>query len=196
MSTSGGSGGGTISPLTTKGDLWGFSTTNARVPVGADGTVATADSTQALGVKWGAVGASTLPVYAQSRVSGAANLSSNSSTPVEISSSLRVTVVVPASGKVVIFQNIVVSITNGSNDIVLSVQVDGTGAWTTTGAMNSNNSNEKYEIPGQVVLTGLTPGSHTFYMGWNQAGGGTMNCRALDFGGVNQGTWQSVLTLP
>ena len=44
--------GGTTSPLTTKGDLWGYSSTNARIPVGADNTVLTADSSQALGVKW------------------------------------------------------------------------------------------------------------------------------------------------
>ena len=43
------SGGGS-SPLTTKGDIYGYTTTNARVPVGADGTVLGADSTQALGV--------------------------------------------------------------------------------------------------------------------------------------------------
>jgi hypothetical protein len=46
--------GGTNSPLTTKGDLYGFDTGNQRIPVGADGTVLTADSTQALGVKWSA----------------------------------------------------------------------------------------------------------------------------------------------
>ena len=38
--------------VTTKGDLQGFSTVAARVPVGANATVLTADSTQALGVKW------------------------------------------------------------------------------------------------------------------------------------------------
>jgi hypothetical protein len=42
------------SPLTTKGDLDGFDTAEARIPVGADGQVLTADSTQALGVKWAA----------------------------------------------------------------------------------------------------------------------------------------------
>lgn len=42
----------TASPLTTKGDIWGFSTLNARVPVGANGRVLTADSTNALGVAW------------------------------------------------------------------------------------------------------------------------------------------------
>jgi hypothetical protein len=40
--------------LTTKGDLYGFSTVDARLPVGADTQVLTADSTQALGVKWAA----------------------------------------------------------------------------------------------------------------------------------------------
>jgi hypothetical protein len=44
--------GGSASPLTTKGDLYGFSTTNARVPVGTNGQVLTADSTQSLGIKW------------------------------------------------------------------------------------------------------------------------------------------------
>lgn len=41
-----------IFPLTTKGDLFGFSTLNDRVPVGTNTQVLTADSTQPLGVKW------------------------------------------------------------------------------------------------------------------------------------------------
>jgi hypothetical protein len=44
--------GGSASPLTTKGDLYGFSTTNARVAVGTNGQVLTADSTAATGVAW------------------------------------------------------------------------------------------------------------------------------------------------
>jgi hypothetical protein len=43
-------GGG--SPLTTKGDLYGFSTVDARIPIGANDTVLTADNTQSLGLKW------------------------------------------------------------------------------------------------------------------------------------------------
>jgi hypothetical protein len=43
---------GAVSPLTTKGDVWGYSTLDARIPVGANDTVLTADSTQALGLKW------------------------------------------------------------------------------------------------------------------------------------------------
>ena len=39
-------------PLTTKGDLFTFSTVDARVGVGANGTVLTADSAEATGLKW------------------------------------------------------------------------------------------------------------------------------------------------
>lgn len=53
----GGGGGGLTSPLTTKGDLWGYDTDNARLPVGSDGQVLIADAGAALGVRWGDTGA-------------------------------------------------------------------------------------------------------------------------------------------
>ena len=43
---------GISSPLTTKGDLFGFSTVDDRLPVGTNDQVLTADSTQSLGIKW------------------------------------------------------------------------------------------------------------------------------------------------
>ena len=43
---------GAVSPLTTKGDLYGFSTLDARIPIGTNNQVLTADSAQALGLKW------------------------------------------------------------------------------------------------------------------------------------------------
>jgi len=48
----GGEGGVSEDLLTTKGDTHGFDTNNARVPIGVDTTVLTADSTTALGLAW------------------------------------------------------------------------------------------------------------------------------------------------
>lgn len=42
------------SPLTTKGDIFGYSTTSARVAVGNDGDTLLADSSQSTGLRWGA----------------------------------------------------------------------------------------------------------------------------------------------
>ena len=43
---------GAVSPLTTKGDVYTFSTSDARLGVGANNTVLTADSAEATGLKW------------------------------------------------------------------------------------------------------------------------------------------------
>lgn len=52
------------SPLTTKGDIWGFSSVDNRVPVGPDGYLLTADSGAALGVSWQAGGGGGLAIGA------------------------------------------------------------------------------------------------------------------------------------
>lgn len=61
-------------PVTTKGDLLGYDTAANRIPVGTDGYVLTADSTQALGVKWAAAsggsGASPAQVAARLALGG------------------------------------------------------------------------------------------------------------------------------
>jgi hypothetical protein len=50
-----GSGGGFISPLSAQGDLYGRSASaDVRIPVGTNGQLLTADSTQTTGVKWAA----------------------------------------------------------------------------------------------------------------------------------------------
>jgi hypothetical protein len=47
-----GGGGGSASPLTTKGDLYTHSATDDRLPVGTDGQFLTPDSSEATGLKW------------------------------------------------------------------------------------------------------------------------------------------------
>lgn len=61
----------TSSPLTTKGDIWGYSTVNARIPVGTNNQVLTADSAQTLGVKWAAPASSGITPPGTTTVTGA-----------------------------------------------------------------------------------------------------------------------------
>lgn len=54
---------GGSSPLTTKGDLYTYDTGDARLGVGTDGHVLTADSTQSTGIKWAAVSGAGNTIY-------------------------------------------------------------------------------------------------------------------------------------
>ena len=71
-------GGGLSSPLTTKGDVWGYSTTNARIPVGTNGQVLTADSAETLGLKWATPSSGALVKIAGASFSGVAGVSLDS----------------------------------------------------------------------------------------------------------------------
>ena len=59
------------SPLTTKGDIFTFTTVDARLPVGANTFVLTADSAEATGLKWAAAGVGDMILASAQTVTGA-----------------------------------------------------------------------------------------------------------------------------
>lgn len=61
------------SPLTTKGDVFVYGSADARLPVGTDGQVLTADAAQTLGVKWAAASGGTAYEYPIDEPPGSAN---------------------------------------------------------------------------------------------------------------------------
>lgn len=61
---------GGASPLTTKGDLYTYSTTDARLAVGTNGYVLTADSAEATGLKWATVPSGGMTLLSTTTLSG------------------------------------------------------------------------------------------------------------------------------
>lgn len=134
-----GAGGAGASPLTTKGDLYGFSTLDARIPVGADGTVLTADSTQALGVKWAAVsGTGTVTTVSVVTANGVSGSVANPTTTPAIT--LTLGAITPTT----------------VNSITLSGSATPTLAVTGTSAISGTNTGDQ-----TITLTGEVTGSGT-----------------------------------
>jgi len=97
----GGGSGSATSPLTMKGDLWGFDTGDARLPVGTDGQVLTADSAAALGVSYQTPATGGGPLVIDARTGTAETLAlANAEGMVTLDNASAITLTVPPNSSV------------------------------------------------------------------------------------------------
>lgn len=117
-----------LSPLTTKGDLLGYSTVNARLAVGTDGQVVTADSTQALGIKWATPTTGTVTAVSVVSANGLAGSSSGGATPA-LTLSTTVTGILQGNGTAISAAS-----TTGTGAVMLAASPTTTGILTADSA--------------------------------------------------------------
>ena len=165
-------------PLTTKGDLFGFDTADARIPVGTNGHILTADSTQSLGLKWAAPAAAVINLTGSSAFISTIESTSSSSYTDLTTAGPAVTLTTGTKALVIINAGVSSNITNAQARYSFAVSgattlaaddlrsayfktcptlVGGQGAVNVTGSF-------------AMVLTGLTAGSNTFTMKYKAFG--------------------------
>jgi len=126
--------------LTTKGDLHGYSTSNTRIPIGSDNQVLTADSAQALGLKWAAAGGGASVSIQKVSCTNGSNTTSSSLVDIPGSS---ITLPTRSGGFAFLSANIMFNNSNSDANIKLAIYHGGSAQIVQTVRIY-DNSNEHF----------------------------------------------------
>lgn len=153
------SGGG--SPLTTKGDLYTYSTVDARLPIGTNGYVLTADSAEATGMKWAAVsGTGTVTSVSVVSANGFAGSVATATTTPAITLSTTITGLLKGNGTAI---SAAVSGTDYAPATSGTSILKGNGS----GGFSNASAGTDYEVP-LTFSTGLTRTTNTITVNTSQ----------------------------
>jgi hypothetical protein len=136
------------SPLTTKGDLFTYSTVNVALPVGTNGQVLSSDSTTLTGLKWVAVsGTGTVTTVSVVTANGISGSVATSTTTPAITLTLGVITPTSVNGLTLASQAVGFTIAGGTTSKTLTVPLDASVSGTNTG---DNSANSTYTIGSQT----------------------------------------------
>lgn len=169
-----------LSPLTTKGDILSFSTLNARLAVGSDGQVLTADSAQTLGVKWATPTTGTVTAVSVVSANGFAGSSGGGATPA-LTLSTTITGVLKGNGTAISAATAGTDYSAGTNALATGIlkSTTTTGALTIAVAgdfptLNQNTTGTAAGLSATLVVgsggTGLTSGTSGGILGYTASG--------------------------